>query len=208
MLLHPGFVELILEYGSIMDVFIQSFIPLFVAMDTLGLVPLFLALTQGIEGKELRKLIYSAAATAFIIAVIFLFTGTALFELLGITAGDFRIGGGILLLVLAIQDLASNGSTRRTPKSDVGIVPIGIPLMMGPAALTTILILVDAHGLGMTMGALVANFVLVLVVLLNSKWVIRIMGEAGSQAFAKVAALFMAGIAVMMIRSGIESALR
>lgn len=191
-----------------MDVFIQSFIPLFVAMDTIGLVPLFIALTQGIEGKELRKLIYSAAATAFIIAVVFLFTGTALFEFMGITSDDFRIGGGILLLVLAIQDLASsNGSARRNPKADVGIVPIGIPLMMGPAALTTILILVDAHGLGMTMGALVANFVLVLVVLMNSKWIIRIMGEAGSQAFAKVASLFMAGIAVMMIRSGIEGAI-
>ncbi|MCB2205400.1 MarC family protein [bacterium] len=190
------------------EVFIKTFIPLFVAMDTLGLIPLFLGLTQGIEGRELRKLIYSAALTAFVIAIIFLFTGTALFEFLGITTHDFRIGGGILLLVLAIQDLSSSGGdSRRKPQSTVGVVPIGIPLIMGPAALTTILILHDTQGLAMTLGALVANFVLVLLLLINSKWIIRIMGEAGSQAFAKVASLFMAGIAVMMIRSGIEGVL-
>ena len=87
------------------------------------------------------------------------------------------------------------------------MVPIGIPLIMGPAALTTILILVDTQGLEMTLGVLVANFILVLILLLNSNLIIRIMGEAGSQAFAKVASLFMAGIAVMMIRSGIEGVL-
>lgn len=191
-----------------LETFIQSFIPLFVAMDTLGLIPLFLGLTQGMESRELRRLIYSAASTAFVIAIVFLFTGTAVFDFLGIKSGDFRIGGGIVLLVLAIQDLASsNGSERRKPKSTIGVVPIGIPLIMGPAAMTTILVLVDSYGISMTLGALVANFIIVLALLLNAKWIIRIMGEAGSQAFAKVASLFMAGIAVMMIRSGIESVL-
>ena len=121
---------------------------------------------------------------------------------------DFRIGGGVVLLVLAIQDLASSTpEERRKPRSNVGVVPIGIPLIMGPAGMTTILILMDTHGFGMTMSALVANCIVVLVVLLNSKWIIRILGDAGSQAFAKVASLFMAGIAVMMIRSGIEGVL-
>jgi multiple antibiotic resistance protein len=188
--------------------FIQSFIPLFVAMDTLGLIPLFLGLTQGMERPELRRLIYSAAATAFIIAIVFLFSGTALFSFLGITAADFRIGGGVVLLVLAIQDLASGSpEERRKPRTNIGVVPIGIPLIMGPAGMTTILILVDAQGIPMTLAALIANFVVVLLVLLNSKWIIRIMGEAGAQAFAKVASLFMAGIAIMMIRSGIQALL-
>ena len=82
------------------------------------------ALTQGIEGRELRKLIYSAASTAFIIAIIFLFTGTALFEFLGITSHDFRIGGGILLLVLVAVG-ASIGSPA-TP--GVGIVILAMVL--------------------------------------------------------------------------------
>jgi multiple antibiotic resistance protein len=190
--------------------FIKAFIPLFVAMDILGLLPLFLGLTQGIEKRPLRRLIFSATATAFIISIVFLFSGSALFVFMGITSDDFRIGGGILLLVLSIQDLATSSSieARRSPTHSIGVVPIGIPLIMGPAALTTILILVDAHGYGITLGALVANFTIVLILLLNSKWIIRIMGEAGSQAFAKVAALFMAGIAVMMIRSGIQGAMQ
>lgn len=190
--------------------FVKAFIPLFVAMDILGLLPLFLGLTQGLESRPLRTLIFSATGTAFLISIMFLFTGSALFVFMGITSDDFRIGGGILLLVLSIQDLTSSTAIqdRRSPSQAVGIVPIGVPLIMGPAALTTILILVDSHGYGITLGALVANFMLVLVLLLNSKWIIRIMGEAGSQAFAKVAALFMAGIAVMMIRSGIQGALQ
>lgn len=193
-----------------LESFIKAFIPLFVAMDILGLLPLFLGLTQGIEPRPLRRLIFSATATAFIISIVFLFTGSALFVFMGITSDDFRIGGGILLLVLSIQDLATSSSIeeRRSPTHSIGVVPIGIPLIMGPAALTTILILVDGHGYGITLGALVANFTIVLILLLNSKWIIRIMGEAGSQAFAKVAALFMAGIAVMMIRSGIQGALQ
>jgi len=193
-----------------LESFAKSFIPLFVAMDTVGLVPLFLGLTQGMGDKEVRKLIFNAAATALIIAVAFMFTGSALFEFMGITAHDFRIGGGVLLLILSIQDLATASSVedRRKPKASIGVVPIGIPLMMGPAALTTILILVDSQGIPITLGALLANLIIVLLVLLNSKFIIRIMGEAGSQAFAKVASLFMAGIAVMMIRSGIEGVLK
>ena len=193
-----------------LEIFAQTFIPLFVAMDIIGLVPLFIGLTEGMQKAELRRLILNASVTAFIISIVFLFTGSALFVFLGITADDFRIGGGGLLLILAIQDLAVSSSEeeRRTPRSSIGVVPIGIPLIMGPAALTTILILVDSQGYEMTLAALLANFVIVLVVLINSKWVIRIMGEAGSRAFAKVAALFMAGIAVMMIRSGIENAIQ
>lgn len=191
-----------------LETFIQSFIPLFVAMDTLGLIPLFLGLTQGMERGDLRRLIYNATGTAFIIAILFLFSGTALFDFLGITAADFRIGGGIVLLVLAIQDLiSSTPEERRKPRTNVGVVPIGIPLIMGPAGMTTILISVDSYGLLMTLASLIANCLLVLILLLNSKWIIRVMGEAGSQAFAKVASLFMAGIAVMMIRSGIEAVL-
>jgi multiple antibiotic resistance protein len=190
--------------------FVKAFIPLFVAMDTLGLLPLFLGLTQGMEPAGLRKLIVNATLAALIISIIFLFTGSAMFDFLGITSQDFRIGGGILLLVLAIQDLTSSTSQeqhRGPANCDIGVVPIGIPLIMGPAALTTILILVEEHGVIVTLSSLLANFVLVLVVLMNSRYIIKVLGEAGSKAFAKVAALLMAGIAVMMIRSGIEAAL-
>lgn len=186
-------------------IFLKAFIPLFVAMDILGLIPLFLGMTQGIERRALKRLIFSATLTAFIVSIIFLFTGSAVFVFLGITSDDFRVGGGIVLLVLSIKNLTSDPTESRKSTTDtsIGVVPLGIPLIMGPAALTTILILVDAYGYGMTLISLLVNCLIVLVALLNSRWLLKIMGEAGSQAFAKVAALFMAGIAVMMIRSGV-----
>jgi len=192
------------------ELFLKAFIPLFVAMDILGLLPIFIGMTHGMEKREVRKLILNALLAAFIISIAFLFTGSALFVFMGITSDDFRIGGGILLLVLSILDLVSSTASeqRRSSKASIGVVPIGIPLIMGPAALTTILILVDSFGYGTTLFSLIANFLIVLIVLLNSRWLLKLMGEAGSQAFAKVAALFMAGIAVMMIRSGIEGVLR
>jgi multiple antibiotic resistance protein len=128
-----------------------------------------------------------------------------LFSFLGITESDFRVGGGIVLLVLAVNDLLFSKERKRDLGDSVGVVPIGIPLIMGPAALTTIIILVDSYGYLWTIASLLANMLFVLVVFLQANTVARFMGNAGSRAVAKVAALFLAGIAVMMIRSGITA---
>ena len=90
----------------------------------------------------------------------------------------------------------------------VGVVPIGIPLIMGPAALTTIIFLVNSYGYGWAVASLLVNMLIVWLVFSQAKSITKGMGKAGSQAVAKVAALFLAGIAVMMIRSGIEIMLR
>jgi multiple antibiotic resistance protein len=97
-----------------------------------------------------RTLITQATFTALGVSVVFLFGGRFIFNFLGITESDFRVGGGIVLLVLAVTDLLFPPSKQRQPESTVGVVPIGIPLIIGPAALTTILILVDAHGYAVT----------------------------------------------------------
>jgi multiple antibiotic resistance protein len=95
----------------------------------------------------------------------------------------------------------------RNPESSVGVVPIGIPLIMGPAALTTIIILVDSYGYVWTIYSLIANMLIVFGVFMQSQLIYKVIGKAGSKAVGKVAALFLAGIAVMMIRSGITSML-
>lgn len=106
-----------------------SFIPLFVAIDVLGVVPLFLALTEGMELPERRKLVTDATVTALILSVLFLVGGHFIFSFLGITEHDFRGGGGIVLLVLAANELIFSSDQRRSPGPTVGIVPIGIPLL-------------------------------------------------------------------------------
>jgi len=186
-------------------IFILSFIPLFVAIDVLGLVPIFLSLTGKMNPKEKKKLITDATLTALAVSLVFLFGGRMIFNFLGITENDFRVGGGIVLLVLAIVDLLFTGEKNRTPQTSVGVVPIGIPLIIGPAVLTTLLIVVDAYGYLAAVIALLANLFLVWLIFRNSNLIIRVMGEAGSKAFAKVAALFMAAIAIMMIRVGLTA---
>lgn len=191
-----------------MDTFLLAFIPLFVAIDVFGVIPLFLALTEGMDPRQKRTLTWEATLTAFVISVAFLIAGKMLFSFLGITESDFRVGGGVVLLVLAVYDLLFSKEKKREVGDSAGVVPIGIPLIMGPAALTTIIILVDAYGYFLTITSLLANLVIVLVVFLQATRVAQVMGNAGSRAVAKVAALFLAGIAVMMIRSGITSMIR
>jgi multiple antibiotic resistance protein len=188
-----------------LKIFILSFIPLFVAIDVLGLVPIFLSLTSKMNLQEKKKLITDATLTALAVALVFLFGGRMIFNFLGITENDFRVGGGIVLLVLAIVDLVFTGEENRKPQTSVGVVPIGIPLIIGPAVLTTLLIVVDAYGYLAAVIALLANLFLVWLIFRNSNLIIRIMGEAGAKAFAKVAALFMAAIAIMMIRVGLTA---
>jgi multiple antibiotic resistance protein len=186
-----------------LKIFILSFIPIFVAIDVLGLVPIFLSLTSDMKPPEKKKLITDATFTALAVSLVFLFGGRLIFNFMGITENDFRVGGGIVLLVLAVIDLTVTGEKTRAPQTSVGVVPIGIPLIIGPAVLTTLLIIVDAYGYLAAVIGLLANLFLVWLIFRNSDYIIRVMGEAGSKAFAKVAALFMAAIAVMMIRIGL-----
>jgi multiple antibiotic resistance protein len=186
-----------------METFLLAFIPLFVAIDVFGVLPLFISLTNELDDHRRKILTLEATFTALIISLVFLAAGKLLFSFLGITESDFRVGGGIVLLVLAVNDLLFSKERKRDPESDVGVVPIGVPLIMGPAALTTIIILVDSYGYLWTIASLVFNMLIVLVVFSQAKAIARVMGKAGSRAIAKVIALFLAGIAVMMIRSGI-----
>jgi multiple antibiotic resistance protein len=191
-----------------MEQFLLAFIPLFVAIDVFGVLPMFVALTEGLDEGRKKKLTREATFAALGVSIVFLLAGKWLFSFLGITESDFRVGGGIVLLVLAVYDLLFSKDRKLDPNTSVGVVPIGIPLIMGPAALTTIILLVDSWGYLLTVASLVVNMAIVWLVFAQSGLITRAMGPAGSRAVAKVAALFLAGIAVMMIRSGIAAMLR
>ncbi len=191
-----------------LETFFLSFIPLFVAIDVFGVLPLFVGITEGMQASARKRLTAQATMTAFAISVVFLVAGKLLFGFLGITESDFRVGGGIVLLVLAVNDLLFSPDQKRTPGSMPGVVPIGIPLIIGPAALTTIIVLVNTYGYVWAVCSLLTNLLIVWVLFSQSAAVTRLLGHAGSQAFAKVAALFLAGFAVMMIRSGVQAMLR
>ena len=189
------------------ETFFLAFLPLFVAIDVVGVIPFFVAITNNLDDRRRKILTVEATVTAFVVSLLFLTAGKWIFSFLGITENDFRVGGGMVLLVLAIKDLLFPRHEERDPEASLGVVPIGIPLIMGPAALTTILILVDSHGYFWTVASLLVNMLIVWVIFSQAHRITTVFGKGGSMAVAKVFALFLAGIAVMMIRNGISGML-
>ena len=185
--------------------FVYSFLPIFVAMDVGGMIPVYLTLTRDLSPSEKRTVSWQAMVTAFMISVVFVVAGQFIFTVLGITPADFKIAGGILLLVLAIFEM-----TREKPRvagagAQVGVVPLGIPLIIGPAVLTSLLILISLRGYGMTLASLMANLLLVGLAFHFSERLVKVIGQNGLRALSQVISLFLAAIAVNMIRRGIES---
>lgn len=182
--------------------FLLAFIPLFVAIDVVGILPIFISLVRGMEKPQRAKIINQSVITALSVSIGFLALGKFIFSVMGIEIYDFKMAGGLLLLVFSINDLLFAEREKRTISPTMGVVPLGIPLVVGPAALTTIIVTVDVYGYIPTLTALVINLFIVWVVFLKSNFIYRLMGDGGSKAFAKVASLLLAAIAVMMIRRG------
>ena len=180
------------------------FVPLFVAVDAVGVLPIFFTLTEGFDKTALRRTIYMSVTTAMIVALSFLFLGKALIRFLGITISDFAIAGGILLFVISTNEMLSmNKRIRRIEPEVVGFVPIGVPLIAGPAVLTTILLLLNEYGMTMTVIATVLNVLIAGLVFMLSGVIIKIIGKNGARTVSRIANLLLAAIAVMMIRKGI-----
>lgn len=180
-----------------------AFIPIFVAIDVIGVLPIFMSLMNGIQNPLKTKIINQSIITALSISVGFIAVGKFVFSVLGVEIYDFKMAGGLLLLVFAINDLLFGEKEKRIMTSTIGVVPLGIPLVVGPAVLTSIIITIDTYGYIPTMISLLANLFIVWIVFLKSDFIYRLMREGGSRAFAKVASLLLAAIAVMMIRRGI-----
>lgn len=187
--------------------FLTAFIPLFFAFDAIGILPIYMAMTQDIFIDKRRSIINQAVLTAFFISFAFIYLGKGIFHFLGITISDFKIAGGVLLLVFAVTDLLFADKARRKATSDldpnIGVVPIGMPLIIGPAVLTTLLLSTGANGYTATVGALIVNVGIVWLVFYFSDQIITFVGTAGATAVGKVFSLLLAAIAVMMIRLGV-----
>jgi multiple antibiotic resistance protein len=180
-----------------------AFIPIFVAVDAIGVLPLFVTLVEGVDKKERAKVIAQAMITAVLLAVGFIVLGKWIFGLLGITIGDFAIAGGALLFVIAITDIMSPQKKRDISPSDVGAVPLGTPLIVGPAVLTTSMLIVGQYGFTATLVSVTINILIAGTVFFLADTLIKVIGEAGVKALSKIMSLLLAAIAVMMIRKGV-----
>ncbi|MDP2913611.1 MAG: MarC family protein [Candidatus Omnitrophota bacterium] len=186
-----------------MKEFLLSFIPIFIAMDAVGVLPLYIGFTESLKKLEKRRIVTQSIITAFLIGIIFLFLGRWIFKILGILVADFKIAGGLVLLAISLKDLLRNEKTGRLSVDTMGAVPIGTPLVTGPAVLTTIVILLDSYGMFYTILSFVANLLITWVVFTYAGVISKFLGKAGSKAISKIASLLLAAIAVMMMRKGL-----
>lgn len=192
--------------NKIFEPYLLSFIPIFVAVDALGNIPLFASLVQGVTKKQKHKIIIDSITTATAMAVLFMFVGKWILNMIGITIPDFQIAGGALLFVIALK-LLLPGSTKNvlldSHDKDIGVFPLGTPLITGPAVLTTTLMMLDTYGVVATFISLVLNMLIVWFTLSKADVIMGLMGASGTRAFAKIMYILLAAIGVMMIRKGI-----
>lgn len=184
-----------------------SFIPLFVAVDPLGMLPVFLSLTGDADRSARITVARQAVVTALFISLGFLLAGDFLFRILHITAGDFLVAGGAILFILAMRDLVTDEAEVHARSGTVGIVPLGTPLIAGPAVLTTSLVMMKTYGWLPTLISLVLNLLLVGAVFSASEFVVRLVGKTGLRIISKIVALFLAAIGVLMVRMGLTELL-
>jgi len=188
-----------------LELFVQTWIPLFVALDPAGAAPLFLGITQGFDSEERRRTANQATFTALVVAVGFLLLGELTLRALDISLADFQVAGGLILLGLAYRDLLGPQDSAPSQREDVGVVPLGTPLIAGPATLTILLVQVRSAGLLITLLALLTNLGLVLLAFRYSDRLTRFIGMRALRAVARIIALLLAAIAVHMIRRGWEA---
>lgn len=182
--------------------FLLAFIPIFVAIDPIGLVAIFMGLGTTVSRAQRKHQAILGIFTGLGVSIGFIFLGKIIFAALGITVADFQVAGGLILLVLAVRELVGIGPQDRGGGDEFGIVPLGMPLIAGPALLTALLILIDSVGIVYTLISLVVNLAIVAIALCNADRFTRWMGKQGLRGVSKLIALLLAAIAISLIRRG------
>jgi len=191
---------------QILQEFGLTFVPLFVAMDAIGVLPILLPLTQDMKAKERRRVVRLAVITALVLGLGFVVIGKGIFLFLGIEVSDFLVAGGLILFLLAAKDLITGKmmEAQASVGADMlGVVPIGTPLVVGPAVLTTLLILIDQYSIIIVLVSFMLNLAIAWLLFAQANRVVAFLGQGGVRATSKIVSLFLAAIAIKMIRQGI-----
>ena len=188
-----------------MDHLWLAFLPLFVAFDVIGLLPMYWGLAEGLSAAKRRAAVRNAVFVAWLVALTFLVVSDSVFTVLGIQMADVMIAGGAILFVLSLNELLRADKPRYASKEALGVVPLGVPLIVGPAVLTTILLVRVRDGAWVTVVALTLNVLLAWVMLrVGDAWMERF-GREGAKVVSKVFGLILSAYAVMLIRHGLAS---
>ena len=185
---------------------ITSVIALFVVIDPIGNIPLFIAFTKKLEKAEHKTVSKTAILTAAALLLLFGMAGTQILQLFGITIFSFMIAGGTLLFIIAIE-LLTYGEWRfaGSVKEEVGVVPIAFPLLAGPGSITAVIISYQTSGFLITFLSIIIVMAITYVILRMVNPIYKVLGNRGSMIVSRVFAVIIAAIAVEYIVEGIKN---
>ncbi len=179
---------------------------LFLLMDSIGNVPIFISVLKKIEPKRQRKIIFRELLIALVILIIFHFIGEGILTLLGIGQHTVMIAGGIILFLIAIRMIFPSGHKYEEGlvSSEPFIVPLAIPLIAGPAALAAVMLYSSQESSGIVIGAICIAWVASTLVLLSSTYLAKALGMRGMIALERLMGLILTMIAIQMLVEGID----
>jgi len=184
--------------------FAKAILALFIVVDPFGDIPIFISLTEKMAIGEKRRVFRTATLVGLVLLLVFSFTGQQIFTLFGISLFAFEIAGGILLLIIAIRILFSGSLHENTESPEsLGAVPIAMPLLVGPGAITTTILNLQFYGVALAAGAAVIVVFLTWIILRFIDPIYRVLGKTGSLVIARVVALLIAAIATQYILTGV-----
>ncbi len=205
--------------SRLMELLLSTFIILLVVIDPIGLAPIFAGLTRNQDRAHQRSQAWRSTLLATGILLAFFLSGDALLRLLHISLPAFRIAGGILLFMLAIDMIFARHSGLRSTtvreqaeavgKTDVSVFPLAFPLIAGPGALTTVLLMANSWTSMLEfIGMLALLFVVLgmaLVSLLSAPLIVRLLGETGTNVIGRLLGLVLAALAVQYVLDGVRT---
>jgi multiple antibiotic resistance protein len=203
-----------LDIGINYTLFIHALVGVFVIVNPFGNVPLFISLTQRFTTQERKTSIVKSMVIATAILLVFALIGQTLFSLLNVTLNSLRIAGGLLLLYIAFDMLMGKSpSSKIDPdeeRESVAVTPMATPLLAGPGAMTTVMILMNEASGPVQQGSILIAIMIAMAaafaILINSEWMYRVIRKDGARVLTKIMGIVLATIAVEMATSGILNA--
>ena len=184
--------------------FILTFIPLFIVIDAFGNIPFVITMGQAAQNERRRKLVNIAIITATLVGLLFLFFGQFILRVMDISVGSFAIAGGIILVVLSIKYMTTGHMVSVVQEELMAVVPIGTPLTVGPATITTLILLASQYPLWIVLISFALNMVIAWIIFVLSNQLTKFLGQGGIKAVSQVFNLLLAAIGVSMILRGLD----
>jgi multiple antibiotic resistance protein len=203
-----------METGS-WNEYLKFFAALLAIVNPVGAIPIFINLTEEQRDEERRKTGTMAAVSVAVILAVVLFSGESVLDFFGVTVGSFRVGGGILILLMAISMLHARVSQVKQTEEEMfadretgGVVPLGTPLLAGPGAISTVILYAQRYSSTLHYVILLAGIVLLALLtwlcFRMAPVMAKVLGKTGINIFTRIMGLFMAAIGVEFIANGLK----